>query len=261
MFDSGANAQGPRTPSQAVLRADEMSLIQSVSDGGLLAHGIAASVMAFMLQRDGQLGPGLIWLGCMFCALGLRYILYLAYKRATDELRANRHWGVIVAGSNFLIGAVWGWLGFSFFTGTHGAADVALILALTVAAGSAQIVSPSRESLAAVLGPMLLPFAAKLLLLDEPSAGLNRDEREDLEQVVLHHVPERAGFLVETAGRLDLLHLLARRERHDPGGQRAGVEIRDRVGHRDETARIEVARDDTVGVDQQLARRMVRLTE
>ena len=51
-------------------------------------------------------------------------------------------------------------------TGVQTCALPILILALAVAAGSAQIVSPSRESLAAVLGPMLLPFAVKLLLLD-----------------------------------------------------------------------------------------------
>ena len=149
-----------------------MSLVQSVSDKGLLAHGVAAVVIAFMVQRHGHLVHALIWLACVYVALGLRYVLYLAYKRAPESMRANRHWSGIVAGSNFLIGAAWGWIVFAFFTHAHVAVDVTLMLALGVAAASAQIISPTRESLAALLVPMLLPFAARLMLLDvEAYAG------------------------------------------------------------------------------------------
>jgi signal transduction histidine kinase/CheY-like chemotaxis protein len=153
-------------PTQAMLRADEMSLIQNVSGHGLAAHGIAAAVMAYVLQRAGHTAHALAWLVCMLGALGFRFVLHLAYQRASDELRANRHWGVIVASGNFVIGAAWGWLAVAFFTGRHGAVDLMLVLAIGAVAASAQILSPTRESLAALLAPMVLPFAARVIWVD-----------------------------------------------------------------------------------------------
>ena len=44
-------------------------------------------------------------------------------------------------------------------------------------------------------------------------------------------------------------------------GDRPGAKVDDRVGHRDEAARVEVLGDDLVGVDQQLARRHVMAAE
>ena len=149
-----------------MLRTDEMTLIQSVSDHGLLAHGAAAAITAMSLLGITSLTHVLVWLLCIFCAIGLRYLLYIAYKRAQADLRADKHWGHIVAASNFLIGAGWGWAAYVFFHGHHSAAEVTLILAIAVAAASAQTISPTREALAALLAPMLVPLMARLLMLD-----------------------------------------------------------------------------------------------
>jgi signal transduction histidine kinase/ActR/RegA family two-component response regulator len=150
----------------AALRTDEMTLIQSVSDHGLLAHGVAAAFTAMTVVRSTDLIPVMVWLFLMYCAIGIRYMLYRAYKRAHAELRSDRYWGRIVAISNFLIGAGWGWAGYAFFDGQQVAADVTLIMAIAVAAASAQTISPTRETLAALLAPMLIPLVAKLLLID-----------------------------------------------------------------------------------------------
>ena len=148
------------------LRTDEMTLIQSVSDQGLLAHGVAASITAITLMRVIAVTPVVVWLICMLCAIAIRYLLYIAYKRAQADLKADKYWGRIVAISNFLLGAGWGWAGYAFFGGNHTAAEITLILAIAVAAASAQTISPTRETLAALLVPMLLPLIVKLLLID-----------------------------------------------------------------------------------------------
>ena len=162
--ESGANTPPPQ------LRADEMTLIQSVSGHGLIANGIAAAVTAMTVLRVGDTVPVMVWLACIFVALGLRYLLYIAYKRAEASLRADKNWGVIVAGSNFLIGACWGWAAFAFFgKGVDSAEGVGLLISIAVAAASAQTISPTRSSLAALLAPMLLPLMVKLLLMDVES--------------------------------------------------------------------------------------------
>jgi signal transduction histidine kinase/ActR/RegA family two-component response regulator len=156
------------TPS-ATLRTDEMTLIQSVSDHGILTHGVAAACAATVLLHIEGVTAVVIWLLCIFSALAIRYVLYLAYKRAAADLRADQYWALIVAASNFLIGASWGGAGYLFFAGSHNAAEITLILAIAVAAASAQTISPTRETLAALLAPMLLPLAAKFLLIDYAS--------------------------------------------------------------------------------------------
>jgi hypothetical protein len=147
------------------LRTDEMSLIQSVSDHGLLAHGVAAAIAAITLRQK-DLTHVAVWLGCMLLAIAIRYLLYVAYKRAEADLKADKYWGRIVAVSNFLIGAGWGWAGYMLFSGNHDATDITLILAIAVAAASAQTISPTRETLAALLVPMLLPLMVKLIMID-----------------------------------------------------------------------------------------------
>ena len=82
-----------------------MTLIQSVSDQGLLAHGVAALITAITLIRISDVTPVAVWLSCMLCAIAIRYLLYIAYKRAQADLKADKYWGRIVAISNFLIGA------------------------------------------------------------------------------------------------------------------------------------------------------------
>jgi signal transduction histidine kinase/CheY-like chemotaxis protein len=151
---------------QAALRTDEMTLIQSVSGHGLFAHAAAAAFTALTLVRSADQTHVVVWLVCLLIAVGVRFLLYVAYKRAQADLRADKYWERIVAASNFLIGASWGWAGYVFFSGAHTAADITLILAIAVAAASAQTISPTREALAALLVPMLLPLVAKLMLLD-----------------------------------------------------------------------------------------------
>jgi two-component system sensor histidine kinase/response regulator len=154
---------------QAVLRADEMTLIQSVSGHGLFAHTAAAIFAALTLVRSADPTHVVVWLVCMLIAVAIRFLLYVAYKRAQADLRADRYWQHIVVASNFLIGAAWGWAGYVFFSGTHSAAELTLVLAIAVAAASAQTISPTRETLAALLVPMLLPLVAKLMLIDYQS--------------------------------------------------------------------------------------------
>ena len=120
----------------AVLRTDEMTLIQSVSNHGLLANFVAAVVTAIAAAHIADLTHVLIWISCMMVAIALRYLLYVAYKRAAASLRADQYWGRIVTGSNLLIGAGWGWAGYMFFGGNHSAAETTLILAIAVAAAS-----------------------------------------------------------------------------------------------------------------------------
>ena len=91
-----------------------MTLIQSVSDQGLLAHGIAAAITAIMFMRIVDATHVGVWLLCMLCAIAIRYMLYVAYKRAQADLKADKYWGRIIAISNFLIGAAWGWAGYAF---------------------------------------------------------------------------------------------------------------------------------------------------
>ncbi len=157
-------------PSQKTLRTDEMTLIQSVSDHGLMAQGVAAVVTAMTFVRAAAEFPGvthiMVWLFCMFCAIGVRYMLYMAYKRAQADLRADQYWARIIAVSNALIGIGWGWAGYVFFGGHPMGPEITLILAITVAAASAQTISPTRETLAALLVPMLVPLIVKLLLID-----------------------------------------------------------------------------------------------
>lgn len=172
--NNGLAITGSADPgAQFSLRTDEMTLIQSVSDHGLLAHGVAAAITATTFIRGSDLTSGapdlthiVIWLICIFSAIALRYVLYVAYKRAQADLKADKHWSHIVATSNFLLGACWGWAGYAFFVGNHSGAEITLILALAVAAVSAQTISPTRETLAALLAPMWIPFIAKLLLID-----------------------------------------------------------------------------------------------
>ena len=149
-----------------VLRTDEMTLIQSVSAHGLLAHLVAAAITALMVWRVENHVHIAVWAGCMGLAIALRFLLYVAYKRAAASLRADRYWGRIVTGSNFLIGAGWGWAGFVFFDGAHSAPEITLVLAIAVAAASAQTISPTRETLAALLVPMLLPLIGKILIIN-----------------------------------------------------------------------------------------------
>ena len=109
------------------LRTDEMTLIQSVSDQGLLAHGVAAVIVTVTLLRIANLTHLAVWLVCMFCAIAIRYLLYVAYKRAQADLKADKYWGRIIAVSNFLIGAGWGWAGYAFFDNSHGTSNAASV--------------------------------------------------------------------------------------------------------------------------------------
>ena len=157
-------------PPQVALRTDEMSLIQSVSDHGLMAQGVAAAITAMTFIRANTVSPGLthvmVWLFCMFCAIALRYMLYVAYKRVQADIKADQYWSRIIAISNGLIGACWGWAAFVFFQGSHSGVEITLILAITVAAASAQTISPTRETLAALLVPMLIPFIVNLMMIN-----------------------------------------------------------------------------------------------
>ncbi len=148
------------------LRTEEMTLVQSVSAQGLLAHGTAAVIAAITLSRIDGLTPVLIWLLCMGCAIAIRYLLYIAYQRVHEDVKADQYWGRIIAISNFLVGAGWGWAGYMFFAGNQSTAEITLLLAIVVAAASAHTISPTRATLAAVLAPMLLPLMVKLLQLD-----------------------------------------------------------------------------------------------
>jgi signal transduction histidine kinase/CheY-like chemotaxis protein len=152
--------------SHVALRTDEMTLIQGVSGHGLLAHAVAAAITAVMVAGVEDLTHVLIWLTCLLLAVALRFMLFVAYKRAAESLRADRYWGSIVTASNLLLGAGWGWAAFMFFDGSHSAPELTLIMAIAVAAASAQTISPTRETLAALLVPMLLPLMAKVLILN-----------------------------------------------------------------------------------------------
>jgi signal transduction histidine kinase/CheY-like chemotaxis protein len=158
--------------SYAALRTDEMTLIQSVSGHGLLAHVVAAAVTAAMVAGVEDFTHVVIWVSCLFAAIALRFMLFLAYKRAAASLRADRYWGSIVTASNLLLGAGWGWAAFMFFDGSHSAPELALIMAIAVAAASAQTISPTRETLAALLVPMLLPLIAKVLIINYTAYAL-----------------------------------------------------------------------------------------
>ena len=149
-----------------VLRADEMTLIQSVSAHGLAAHLVAAIVTAVVAWPTEGITHVSIWAGCMGIALALRFVLYLAYKRSGQTLSGDPNWYHIVAASNLLIGVAWGWAAFCFFDGRHTPPELTLILAIAVAAASAQTISPTRETLAALLVPMLLPLIAKVLVIN-----------------------------------------------------------------------------------------------
>ncbi|MBM3340770.1 MAG: hypothetical protein FJY56_01450 [Betaproteobacteria bacterium] len=153
-------------PAEAVLRADEMTLIQSVSAHGLVAHAVAVLVTAVAFVQAESLAHVGIWAAGLLAALALRFVLYLAYKRAGELLHADRHGRNIVVVSNLLIGLGWGWAGFWFFDGKHTASEITLIMAIAVAAASAQTISPTRETLAALLVPMLLPLIAKALVIN-----------------------------------------------------------------------------------------------
>lgn len=143
-----------------------MTLIQSVSAHGLAAHLIAAVVMAVMVSSVEGVPHAAIWAGCMVVALALRFLLYIAYKRSAQSLQTDPNWPRIVTASNLLIGLAWGWAAFMFFDGKHSVVEVTLILAIAVAAASAQTISPTRETLAALLVPMLLPLIAKVLVIN-----------------------------------------------------------------------------------------------
>ena len=149
-----------------VYRADERALVQSVSAYGLTANAAAAMLVSVALWRPAGATNVLIWLACMLCALGVRYVLHRAYDRAPDRLNQDANWGHIVTGSNFLIGCAWGWIAFAFFSAYNPPHNVALLAALALAAVSAQTISPSRESLTALLGPALLPLMVRLLVID-----------------------------------------------------------------------------------------------
>ncbi len=135
-----------------------------------MAQGVAAAITAMTFIRAATASPGLthvmVWLFCMFCAIALRYMLYVAYKRVQADLKADRYWSSIIAISNGLIGACWGWAAFAFFKGNHSGVEITLILAITVAAASAQTISPTRETLAALLAPMLIPLIVNLMMID-----------------------------------------------------------------------------------------------
>ena len=83
-----------------------------------------------------------------------------------EDVKADQYWGHIIASSNFLLGAGWGWAGYMFFAGNQSTAEITLVLAIVVAAASAHTISPTRATLAALLAPMLLPLMVKLLQLD-----------------------------------------------------------------------------------------------
>ena len=130
----------------------------------------AAAITAMTFIRAATASPGLthvmVWLFCGFCAIALRYMLYVAYKRVQADLKADRYWSSIIAISNGLIGVCWGWAAFAFFKGNHSGVEITLILAITVAAASAQTISPTRETLAALLAPMLIPLIVNLMMID-----------------------------------------------------------------------------------------------
>jgi len=149
-----------------VFRADEMALIQSVSAYGLIANAAAALLVSVALWRTAGATHVLIWLACMLTAITLRYVLHRAYSRAQDSFKEDANWGRIITGSNFLIGCAWGWIAFAFFSAFNPPHNVALLAALAVAAVSAQTISPSRESLTALLGPALLPLMVRLVAID-----------------------------------------------------------------------------------------------
>ncbi len=149
-----------------IFRADEMALIQSVSAYGLIANAAAAILVSFALWRTAGAMHVLIWLACMLSAIAFRYLLHRAYGRAQDSFKEDSNWGGIVAGSNFLIGCAWGWIAFAFFSAYNPPHNIALLAALAVAAVSAQTISPSRESLTALLGPALLPLMVRLMVID-----------------------------------------------------------------------------------------------
>lgn len=151
---------------ESALRTDEMTLIQSVSAHGLLAHLVGGGVLTVVAARAEGLTHVLVWVALLVVAIGLRFMLYLAYQRAGESLRADRYWSTIVVVSNLLVGACWGWAAFMFFEEGAGVQQISLILAIAVAAASAQTISPTRESLAALLVPMLLPLIAKVLVVD-----------------------------------------------------------------------------------------------
>jgi len=143
-----------------------MALIQSVSAYGLIANAAAALLVSVALWRTAGATHVLIWLACMLTAITLRYVLHRAYSRAQDSFKEDANWGRIITGSNFLIGCAWGWIAFAFFSAFNPPHNVALLAALAVAAVSAQTISPSRESLTALLGPALLPLMVRLVAID-----------------------------------------------------------------------------------------------
>jgi len=151
---------------EEIFRADEMALIQSVSAYGLAANAAAAILVFVALWRTAGATHVVIWLACMLSAIAIRYVLHRAYGRAPDSLKEDANWGRIVVASNFLIGCAWGWIAFAFFSAYNPPHNVALLAALAVAAASAQTISPSRESLTALLAPTLLPLMVTLMAID-----------------------------------------------------------------------------------------------
>ena len=107
-----------------------------------------------------------IWFACTLCTIALRLLLHRAYVRAQDALKEDANWGRIVAGSNFLIGCAWGWAAYAFFGDNSLPQNVTVLVALAVAAVTAQTISPSRESLTAFLTPALLPLMVRLMTMD-----------------------------------------------------------------------------------------------
>ena len=77
--------------SGATLHTEEVTLVQSVSAHGLLAHGTAAVIAAITMSRVVGLTPVLIWLICLLCAIAIRYLLYIAYQRVHEDVKADQY--------------------------------------------------------------------------------------------------------------------------------------------------------------------------
>ncbi len=150
----------------AVIRADEMALIESVSGYGLAANAAAAVLILIALWRTAGATHMLIWFVCILLVITIRFLLHRAYLRAQDSLKEDENWTHIVTGSNFMIGCAWGWAAYAFFDDSSLPQSVTLLAALALVAVTAQTISPSRESLTAFLAPALLTLVVRLMVLD-----------------------------------------------------------------------------------------------
>ena len=127
-----------------------------------------AAALAILVTMWRTIGAAhlLVWFACIMVAITVRFLLLRAYLRAQDSLKEDANWGYIVAGSNLVIGSAWGWAAFAFFGDNSLPQSVAVLVALAVAAITAQTISPSRESLTAFLAPALIPMIIRLMMMD-----------------------------------------------------------------------------------------------